>query len=107
MRILAMMAFVALQCSILACGFDIHVHTSNADLGHIAEHLHEGGEPHQGADFDTHGCHLHASHTADLPDAGVSVTVADSPLARHFALEAFTFRRLRTSIDYPPESVSI
>ncbi len=61
MRIVALIAFVALQLSVLTCGFDDHVHTTNTDLGHIAQHLHDNGAAHQNT--DNHACHVHASHT--------------------------------------------
>jgi hypothetical protein len=60
MRTLALMAFFALQLSVFTCGFDIHVHAMDADMGHVAGHLHDEDSNHDEGSHD-HGCHVHAS----------------------------------------------
>ena len=102
MRITVLVAFFALQLSVFTCGFDTHVHTTNADLGHIAQHAHEKNTEHQQA--ADHACHVHTSHTfVEVLTASITTVPLIAPAPNH-ALAANNLKKLPFSIEYPPKA---
>lgn len=102
MRTLALIAFFALQLSVFTCGFDIHVHAMDADIGHVAGHLHDKNSDHDEDPHD-HGCHVHASHTFttfDVQQVG-DVSVASS-VQQHLLPEPY-LKNLSFLIEHPPK----
>jgi len=103
---LALMAFLALQLSVFTCGFDIHVHAMDADIGHVAEHLHDKNESHDKGSTDQ-GCHVHASHTfaASEPEQHEKA-VSVSSSVHQYALADSSLRELSLLIEHPPKTTA-
>jgi hypothetical protein len=102
MRALALIAFFALQLSVFICGFDIHVHAMDADIGHVAEHLHDKNENHE-QDSTDHGCHVHASHSFTALEVE---QYEKSPLVSNvhqYALTGVSLKNLSFLIEHPPK----
>lgn len=102
MRTLAFISLFALQLSIFTCGFDIHVHAMDADVSHVAEHLHDDDNNHEQGSPD-HSCHVHASHsftTFNLVAIGVIPVV--SPVQHHLLSEPY-LKNLSFLIEHPPK----
>jgi hypothetical protein len=103
MRALALMAFFALQLSVFTCGFDIHVHAMDADIGHVAEHLHDKNDSHE-QDSTDQGCHVHASHSFSASEVEQhEKTLLDSTLVQ-YALTDLRLKELSHLIERPPTS---
>jgi hypothetical protein len=102
MRALALIAFFALQLSVFTCGFDIHVHAMESDLGHVAEHLHDKNDTHE-QDSTDQGCHVHASHT--FAEFGVAQHETTPLLAtmHQYALIDVSIKNLPFLIEHPPK----
>ncbi|MDQ6983138.1 MAG: hypothetical protein Q9M44_00320 [Ghiorsea sp.] len=102
MRYTVLIAFFALQLSVFTCGFDTHVHTTNSDLGHIAQHAHEKNTEHQQA--ADHACHVHTSHTfVEVLTANVTAIPLIAPAPTH-ALIATHLKQLPFLIEHPPKT---
>lgn len=105
MRALALMAFFALQLSVFTCGFDIHVHAMDADIGHVAEHLHDKNESHDKGSTD-HGCHVHASHTVAASESEQhEKTILVSTSVHQYALADLSIKELYLLIEHPPKAL--
>lgn len=102
MRMVAMMAFFALQLSVFTCGFDIHVHAMNSDVSHIAEHA-QDKDGHHNPDSSHHGCHLHASHTFAAADEADHVKAPLVMEEQYHQLLALDLRTLPFRIEHPPK----
>ncbi len=100
--LLVFTACFALQLSVFTCGFDIHVHAADSDVGHIAQHNHAQNDTHQQA--ADHGCHVHTSHTF----VEVAVTNLEAMSIIAFApthvWAAPKLKSLLFSIEYPPKA---
>jgi len=102
MRYTVLIAFFALQLSVFTCGFDTHVHTTNSDLGHIAQHAHEKNTEHQQA--ADHACHVHTSHTfVEVLTASITTIPVIAPAPNH-ALAANNLKKLPFLIEHPPKA---
>jgi hypothetical protein len=102
MRTLALIAFFALQLSVFTCGFDIHVHAMDADMGHVSEHLHDENSNHEQESHD-HGCHVHASHSFTTFDL---VAIGEIPMVssvQHHLLPEPYLKNLPFLIEHPPK----
>jgi hypothetical protein len=106
MRVLTLVAFFALQLSVFTCGFDIHVHATDSDIGHIAQHAHDkssqqAGEHKQASD---HGCHVHTSHTfveaTSLQTSNGALVTFEQP----HILKVAKLKNLSYAIEYPPKA---
>ena len=104
MRTLALVAFFALQLSVLTCGFDIHVHAAGFDDGHIAEHLHDSDADHEKGLHD-HGCHVHASHMFNITEDQQADVALASFTHQHFVLAELYLKKLSPLIEHPPKSL--
>ena len=102
MRTLAFIAFFALQLSVFTCGFDIHVHAMDADIGHVAGHLHDEDSNHDEGSHD-HGCHVHASHMFTTFDAQQIGDVPVASSAQHHLLSEPYLKNLSFLIEHPPK----
>ncbi len=102
MRVLALMAFFALQLSVFTCGFAIHVHAAGVDTGHIAEHIHDDGADHEQDSYD-HGCHVHASHSFTMADDKRADSISAASMPHHFALSEAYLKSLPSLIEHPPK----
>ncbi len=104
MRVFVLIAFFALQLSVFACGFDIHVHTVSADDTTQVAQSQAGDETqHQNNDVD-HACHVHTSHTLlDLASMTSSEVPLFSFVVEHLWAEP-NLKKLPFSIDYPPKT---
>ena len=102
MRMLALMAFVALQLSVFTCGFNIHVHAMDADLGHVAEHSHDENDKHQ-PDTTDHACHVHASHAFATSDVKQHKNTALFSTAHHYVLADPGLKNIPLRIEHPPK----
>jgi len=101
MRFVALIAFLSLQLSVFTCGFDIHVHVVDSNIGHIAQHVHDKDNNHkQTAD---HGCYVHTSHTfVEVSVIPLSVTTALAFEQQH-QLTALQLKHIPFSIEHPPK----
>jgi hypothetical protein len=102
MRTLAFIAFFALQLSVFTCGFDIHVHAMDSDMGHVAEHLHDEDSNHE-QDSEDHGCHVHASHTFTALDAEYVENVPVLSTGQYHVLSGPILKNLSFLIEHPPK----
>ena len=102
MRTLALIAFFSLQLSVFTCGFDIHVHAMDADMGHIAGHLHDKDSGHE-QDSTDHGCHVHASHTFTAFDVEWVGDVPVTSSTQHHLLSEPYLKNLSFLIEHPPK----
>ena len=102
MRALALIAFFALQLSVFTCGFDIHVHAMDADIGHVAEHLHDKNDSHE-QDSAAHGCHVHASHSFAASDVEHHENVSLASNLHHYMLADLNLKNFSFLIEYPPK----
>ena len=102
MRTLAFIAFFALQLSVFTCGFDIHVHAMDADMSHVAEHLHDEDGSHE-QNSEEHGCHVHASDTFAAFDAEYIENVPSLSTGQHYVLSGAILKNLSFLIDHPPK----
>jgi len=102
MRYLAIVAFFALQLSVFTCGFDLHVHAANSDIGHIAEHFHDQSGHHKSSSTDD-GCHLHASHTLSMLTITHVELASEVSFVQHFYLKSSNMKDLSFLIEYPPK----
>ncbi|MBL4775202.1 MAG: hypothetical protein JKY87_04020 [Mariprofundus sp.] len=107
MRILALMAFFALQMAVFTCGFDIHVHAMDSDAGHLPEHVQgandqHGNDSHEQGSTD-HGCHVHASHTFTASDASQHKNAPLLSTAQHYSLADLNLKNLPWRIEHPPK----
>ena len=103
MRLLAFMAFMALQLSVFTCGFDIHVHAAGIDNGHIAEHLHDNGADHKQDDSHDHGCHVHASHAFTMLEMEHLDAPPIASTVQSFVSPGFDLKSLPFLIEHPPK----
>jgi len=103
MRFLAFFAFFALQVSSFTCGFDIHVHAVDSDMGHMTEHFHGKGE-HQADTSKDHGCHLHASHTLDVVDEHQGISISAFTYVLAFIATDSYLKTLSFGIEHPPQT---
>ncbi len=101
-HLLVLIACFALQLSVFTCGFAIHVHAMNNDIGHIAQHNHDKNSTHeQTAD---HGCHVHTSHTfVEVAALNISVSPVIAFAPTH-TLATPKLKSLPFSIEYPPKA---
>jgi len=106
MRTLALMAFLALQLSVFTCGFDIHAHAMDADIGHIAEHLHDENDNHE-QDSTDHGCHVHASHAFTTSDMEQHEEAPLASTVHHYILADLNLRNLSFLIEHPPKATAL
>ena len=104
MRTLALMAFLALQLSVFTCGFDIHVHAMDADIGHVAEHLHDKNDSHE-QDSEDNDCHVHTSHSFTASEVKQHEKVRLPSIAHQYALKDLNLKELSLSIERPPKSL--
>jgi len=102
MRALALIAFFALQLSVFTCGFAIHVHAMDADMGHVSGHLHDDNNKHE-QDSEDHGCHVHASHSFTTLDAEYIEHVPMLFTEQHHVLSGPILKNLSFLIDHPPK----
>lgn len=102
MRILALMAFFALQLTVYTCGFDIHVHAMDAEAGHIAEHLHDKNDEHKEGS-ESHACHMHASHTFAIYDVEQLENNFVAATTQLFVLADLNLKDLPFLIEHPPK----
>jgi hypothetical protein len=103
MRTIALVAFLALQMSMFTCGFDIHVHATDSDLGHVAEHVHDKAGDHEKNSVNHHGCHLHASHTLAVSDVDRHGKILLLPTVHFNALANLNLKKLPFLIEHPPK----
>ena len=103
MRVLALMAFFALQLSVFTCGFDIHVHAmDSADTGYVAEHFHDENSKHN-QDSEDHKCHVHASHTFAAFDVEYIEGVPPASAVEHHVLSEPSLKKIPFLIEHPPK----
>ena len=102
MRVLALMSFFALQLAVFTCGFDIHVHAMNSDMGHLAEHMQGDNDQHE-QDSTDHGCHVHASHTFTASDVSQHKNAPLLSTAQHYSLADLNLKNLPWRIEHPPK----
>ena len=105
MRLLALLACMALQLSVFTCEFDIHVHAAGIDNGHIAEHLHDDGADHNQDDSHDHGCHVHASHTFTMLEVEHITAPLIASTVQQFVSPGFHLKSLPFLIEHPPKSL--
>ena len=98
------MAFFALQLSVFTCGFDIHVHAMDADVGHVAGHLHGEKNDHEQGSTD-HGCHVHASHTFAASEVEQHETAPLVSSVHQFILADMNLKNLPSLIEHPPKAL--
>ena len=104
MRALALMAFFALQLSVFTCGFDIHVHGMDADIGHVAEHLHDKNDSHE-QDSEDNSCHVHTSHSLAASEVEQYEKARLPSIAHMYALKGLNLKELSLLIERPPKSL--
>ncbi len=102
MRVLALMAFLALQLSVFTCGFDIHVHAMDSGVSHIAEHSHDKNGKHN-PDSASHSCHLHASHSFAVPNVEQHEHAPRVSTSYHYMLADLNLKKLSFLIEHPPK----
>lgn len=102
MRTLALIAFFALQLSVFTCGFDIHVHAMDLDMGHITGHLHDKNGNHDQDEAD-YRCHVHASHTFAAFDTEYFGNVPLASTVQHDVLAELNLKNLPFLIEHPPK----
>jgi hypothetical protein len=100
MRMLALVAFTALQLSMFTCGNDIHVDIPGDAGSQIAQH-HEGTGD-QGSGLIDYGSHLHASHVFMEQKPYIHDTPDIHP-KRSFDLATLSFTHLPRLIEHPPK----
>ncbi len=99
MRFFVLTAFVALQLSVFACGYSIHVHLPDGEPASISQQQ----APWVDVDAD-HACHVHTSHTLiELADAPVCAMPALA-FAAHVDWPAPYIKNLLFLIEYPPKA---
>jgi len=99
MRALVLTAFFALQLSVFACGYDIHVHLPGTEpVQAVQQHNAD-----YGMDAD-HACHVHTSHTCIELDTKIAYKMPSFAVAAHFTLSAPTLKKIPFSIEYPPKA---
>ena len=103
MRILALIAFVALQLSMFTCEDGIHVHGMDGETGHFTQHQDESGE--NGADLLVdQACQLHASHI--FLHQGVCDLEADEAIPeQRFSLASLSLINSPRLIEHPPKQL--
>ncbi len=104
MRIMALMAFFALQLTVFTCGFDIHVHAMESDVSHIAEHSDDSNGQHN-PDSAHHGCHLHASHTFATSTSKQHTTAPLAFTENYHVLADLNLKNLPFRIEHPPKNL--
>jgi len=102
MRVLTLVAFFALQLSVFTCGFDIHVHAMDSDVGHIAQHAHDKTSEHEQA--PDHGCHIHTSHTFVEVATAQMTTGTMVAFEQPHILKDAQLKNLSDNIEYPPKA---
>ena len=102
MRALALIAFFALQLSVFTCGFDIHVHAMESDLGHVAEHLHDKNDNHE-QDSTDHGCHVHSSHAFAEFEVEQHEKTSLLAIMHQYPLIDVSLKNLSFLIEHPPK----
>jgi len=102
MRVLALIAFIAVQLSVFTCGFDIHVHAMGVDNGHVAEHLHDGTTK-QDQGLVDHGCHVHASHAFNALDSEYTEMMPSFAVVQHYVLSETHLLKIPFLIEHPPK----
>ena len=98
------MAFFALQLSVFTCGFAIHVHAMDADVGHVAEHLHGEKSDHEQSSTN-HGCHVHSSHNFTVSEVDKHKTTPLISTVHQFIVEDINLKNLPSLIEYPPKAL--
>jgi hypothetical protein len=74
----------------------------NADMGHIAEHLHDENSSHD-QDSTDHGCHVHASHSFAESDVEHLEKAPLAPTVHHYILAELNLKKLPFLIEHPPK----
>lgn len=102
MRFLAFMACIAVQLSVFACEFNIHVHTVVDNTAYAADYSPDQNNTQDQSPVD-HACHVHASHSFTLLDVNhIGYVPLVSNIQRH-ALMKFNFKKISPLIDHPPK----
>ncbi len=91
--------------SVRTCGFDIHVHAMDSDMGHIAEHSHDENGKHD-QDSADHGCHPHATHTFAASDVEHHENTPLASTTHHYMLADLNLKNLSFLIEHPPKPLN-
>ncbi|MDX8411997.1 MAG: hypothetical protein R8K46_09060 [Mariprofundaceae bacterium] len=101
MRILALIAFVALQLSMFACEGDVHVHGMDGEASHMVQHQ-DGPDGHDDGLLVDHACQLHASHV--FLDQGIcGLDRVRAHPEQVFSLASASFFNFPHLIERPPK----
>ncbi|MDQ6968926.1 MAG: hypothetical protein Q9M16_00260 [Mariprofundus sp.] len=104
MRIMALIAFVALQLTVYTCGFDIHVHAMESNVSHIAEHADDHNGQHN-PNSAQHSCHLHASHTFTVSADKQATMTPFIAIENYHVLADLNLKKLPFRIEHPPKNL--
>ncbi len=100
MRGIALVAFVALQLSMFACGLNIHVHHIDAGDTYIAQQDGKAGS--SGTTLLDTACQIHASHVF-LDDSPHQQGAPSAFAGQGFALAALAIVNIPHRIEHPPK----